>query len=259
MKHRSMDLLAVVATTIVAAVLALLVPPGIVLIRILTLPLVLLLPGYALVSALFPNRSLGVAERLMFSLGLSLAIVILGGLGLNWTPFGLRASSWAVLLAGITLAASAVALVRRRGRSMSAPGWLRVGNVGFTLRQGLLLGLAVAIVCGAVAVSIIGAERQSYAGFTQLWILPAGGANPENAVHLGVSNMESTAMEYRLAVNVGGKVVRQWPAIDLEPNKQWEATLVLPPTASVARVEADLYRADAPTTIYRHVVLWLGT
>ncbi len=259
MKHRSMDLLAVVATTIVAAVLAVLVPPDIVLIRILTLPLVLLLPGYALVSALFPNRSLGVAERLMFSLGLSLPIVILGGLALNWTPFGLRASSWAVLLAGITLAASAVALVRRRGQSMSAPGWLSVGNVGFTLRQGLLLGLAAAIVCGAVAVSIIGAERQSYAGFTQLWILPAGGANAENAVRLGVSNMESTAMEYRLAVNVGGKVVKQWPAIDLEPNKQWEATLVLPPTASVARVEADLYRADAPTTIYRHVVLWLGT
>jgi uncharacterized membrane protein len=254
-----MDLLAVVATTIVAAVLAVLVPPDIVLIRILTLPLALLLPGYALVSALFPNHSLGVAERLMFSLGLSLAIVILGGLALNWTPFGLRASSWAVLLAGITLAASAVALVRRRGQSISAPGWLRVGNVGLTLRQGLLLGLAAAIVCGAVAVSIIGAERQAYAGFTQLWILPAGGANAENAVRLGVSNRESTAMEYRLAVNVGGKVVKQWPAIDLEPNEQWEATLVLPPTTSVARVEADLYRADAATTIYRHVVLWLGT
>lgn len=259
MNHRSTDIFAVVATTIVAAVLALLVPPDIVLIRILTLPLVLLLPGYALVSALFPTRSLGVAERLMFSLGLSLVVVVLGGFVLNWMPFGLRASSWAVLLAGITLAASAVALVRRRGQSMSATGWLRVGNVGFTLRQGLLLGLAAAIVCGAVAVSIIGAERQSYAGFTQLWILPAGGIKPENAVRLGVSNMESTAMEYRLAVNVGGKVVKQWPAIDLEPNEQWEATLVLPPAGSVARVEADLYRADAPTTIYRHVVLWLGT
>jgi len=127
------------------------------------------------------------------------------------------------------------------------------------LRLGLLLGLAVVIACGAVAVSVIGAERQPYSGFTQLWILPAGGANAENAVRLGVSNMEATAMEYRLAVSVDGKVVKEWPSIDLELNEKWEATLVLPPTGSVARVEADLYRADAPTTIYRHVVLWLGT
>ncbi len=259
MNHRSVDIFAVIAFTIVAAVLALLVPADIVLIRILTLPLVLVLPGYALTSALFPNRSLGVPERLVFSLGLSLTIVILGGLALNWTPFGLRASSWAVLLAGITLGASAVALLRRRGQSVSVPGWLRVGNVGLTFRWGLLLGLAAAIVCGAVAVSIIGAERQSYAGFTELWILPAGGANPENVVRLGVNNMESTAMEYRLDVNVDGKVVKEWPSIDLEPHEKWEAPLVLPPTGSVARVEVDLYRANAPTTIYRHVVLWLGT
>ncbi len=261
MNHRSTDIFAVVAITLVAAVLALLVPPDIALIRILTLPLVLVLPGYALTAALLPNRSLGVAERLMFSLGLSLVVVVLGGLVLNWTPFGLRASSWAVLLAGITLAASVVALVRRRGQSISAPGWLRVGNVGLTLRQGLLLGLAAAIVCGAVAVSIIGAERQSYAGFTQLWILPAGGANAEKAVSLGVSNMESAAMEYRLAVTMDGKVVKEWPSIDLNPNEKWEATLVLTPTGSagIAGVEADLYRVEAPTTIYRHVVLWLGT
>src|SRR5258708_19924598 len=103
MNHRSTDIFAVVAITLVAAVLALLVPPDIALIRILTLPLVLVLPGYALTAALLPNRSLGVAERLMFSLGLSLAVVILGGLALNWTPFGLRAISWAVLLAGLTL------------------------------------------------------------------------------------------------------------------------------------------------------------
>ena len=259
MNHRSVDIFAVIAIALVAAVLALLVPADIVLIRILTLPLVLVLPGYALTSALFPRRALGIPEHLSFSLGLSLAVVILGGLALNWTPFGLRASSWAVLLAGITLGASAVALVRQRRQSVSAPEWLRVGNAGFTLRQALLLGLAAAIVCGAVAVSIIGAERQPHPGFTQLWILPAGGANAENAVRLGVSNMESSAMEYRLDVNVDGKVVKEWPAIDLEPNKKWEATLVLLPTGSVTRVEADLYRADAPTTIYRHVVLWLGT
>jgi hypothetical protein len=119
----------------------------------------------------------------------------------------------------------------------------------------------VLIACGAVAVSIIGAERQPYPGFTQLWILPAGGANAKNAVSLGVGNMESTTMDYRLTVSVDGKAVKEWTSIDLNPNKKWDVTFVLPQSghSGAVRVEADLYRTDAPTTIYRHVVLWLGT
>ena len=263
MKYKSIDrdILVVIALTIIAAALAFVLPPGWVPGRILTLPLVLVLPGYALTSALFSRQALDVPKRLVFSLGLSLVVVVLGGLVLNLTPFGLRASSWAVLLGGIILAACAVTFIRRRRQSIPAAGWPGVLSSGFTFRQGLLLGLAGLIVCGAFAVSIIGAERQPYPGFTQLWILPAGGANTKNAVRLGVSNMESTAMEYRLAVNVNSKVVKEWPSIDLNPNEKWEATLLLPQTghAGTAKVEVDLYRADAPATIYRHVMLWLGT
>ena len=261
MNHRSADLFAVVAITLVAVALAFLVPANNVAGRIWTLPLVLLLPGYALTSALFARQSPGIVERLVFSLGLSLAIVVLGGLALNWTLFGLRASSWAVFLGGITVGASAVALVRRRGQSGPASGWLRIGRVDFSFRQGLLLGLAALIVCGAVTISIIGAERQPRLGFTQIWILPASGANARDGVRLGVSNMESKEMGYRLDVNVDGRVVKEWPSIDLNPNDKWEATLVLPQTghASATKVEVLLYRADAPTTVYRHVILWLGT
>jgi uncharacterized membrane protein len=263
MKYKSIDrdILVVIALTIIAVALAFVLPPDWVPGRIVILPLVLVLPGYALMSALFPRREFGIPERLVFSLALSLVIAVLGGLLLNLTPWGLRAGPWAVLLGGITLGACAATFVRRRGQAISNSGWLRAGNIGLNFRQGLLLGLAGLIVCGAVAVSIIGAERQPYPGFTQLWILPAGGANPKNAVRLGVSNMESTAMQYRLAVSVDGKVVKEWPSIDLNPHEKWEATLLLPQTghAGTAKVEAGLYRTDAPATIYRDVVLWLGT
>jgi len=264
MKYRSVDtdIFVVIALTIIAVALAFIVPPDWVPGRILTLPLVFMLPGYALVSALFPRKALGLPECLVFSLGLSLTIVILGGLVLNLTPFGLRADSWAVFLGGFTLGASAFALIRRRGQSISTSGWLGIGSIGFTFRQGVLLGLAALIVSGAVAVSIIGAEQRPSPGFTQLWILPAGGAaNAKNVVRLGMSNMESKATKYRLAVNMDGKVVKEWPSIDLNPNEKWEATLVLPQTGhtGTTRVEAMLYRADTPTKIYRDVVLWLGT
>ncbi|MDQ6673875.1 MAG: DUF1616 domain-containing protein, partial [Chloroflexota bacterium] len=61
-------------------------------------PLVLVLPGYALVRALLPARPRRLAELLLLSLGSSLAIAVLGGLVLNLTPWGIRAESWAVFL-----------------------------------------------------------------------------------------------------------------------------------------------------------------
>jgi uncharacterized membrane protein len=228
--------------------------------RILMLPLVLVVPGYALTAAVFPKRSLGVPERLVFSLGLSLVIVVLGGLLLNWTPFGLRASSWAVLLSGITLGAGVVALVRRQGQRAPTSRWVRFGGVGLAFRQGLLMGLAAMVVCAAIAVSRISAAQQAFPGFTQLWILPAGTANAKDALRLGVRNMEATATVYSLSVSANGKVVKVWRKIDLKPHERWEAILVLPQIGrpGAARVEARLYRARAPATIYRHDVLWLG-
>jgi uncharacterized membrane protein len=260
MNYRLITILLMIGLTIVAVALVFIVAPNNVFGRILTLPLVLVLPGYALTYALFTNRVLGVPERLVLSLGLSLVIVILGGLVLNWTPFGLRASSWAVLLSSITLGASVVALIRGRGERASRSGWVGIGLIGLNFRQGLLLSMAGVVLCGAVAVSIIGAVRQPFPGFTQLWILPANGAN-KNAVRLGMNDRELTAVKYKLSVRVDGQVVKVWPSIDLRPNEKWEATLIIAQTThtGAARVEADLYRGDAPTKIYRHVVLLLGT
>jgi uncharacterized membrane protein len=256
--YRTIDLLIAITITIVDVALVFALPSTNVIGRILTLPLVLVLPGYALTCALFPKRALGILQCVVFSLALSLGIVILGGLALNWMPFGLHTRSWSVLLSGITLIASTVALIRRRGQYISASAWLRV-DLGLNVRQGLLLGLAAIVVCGAGAVSYRGAAQQPFPGFTQLWILPADGASVKNTIRLGVSNMELTAMEYNLSVNMDGKVVKVWPSIYLKLNEKWEVTLVLPHTTltHTAKVEALLYQTKAPTKIYRHVVLWL--
>lgn len=263
MKHLPIDrdMLAVIALSGLAIILALLVPPDWGPARLLALPLVLVLPGYAFVCALFPRQPSGIAERLVLSLGLSLALVALSGLLLNLTPFGLGTGSWAVFLGGITIAASLIALLRRRGQSRTVPVWFG-GHMRFPMRQGLLLALAALTICGAVLVSFISAEQQPRPEFTQLWILPVSkGSSMENVVRLGINNREAETVKYRLVVNVNGKMVKQWTSINLSSGEQWVNTVALPGTSQsgTSRVEALLYRAQAPTIIYRNVVLWLGT
>ncbi len=256
-KPKSTDILAVIILTIIMVALALTMTP----VRILALPLVLVLPGYSLTEALFPRRSLGFPERLLFTLGLSLVVVILGGLVLNLTPTGLRTDSWAVFSSTFTLGASATALVRRRGQDIDPLARLRNMPIGLTIRQWLLLGSAIIVVGAAVVISMVGAIQQPRPGFTQLWLLPAGGTQPKNVVRLGVNNKESATMDYRLAVNINGKAVKTWSSINLRSNAQWNSILVLQQSGhtGTTKVEATLYIKDAPSKVYRHVVLWLST
>lgn len=58
--------------------------------NLLGLPLVLFLPGYSLLAALFPAKSdLEEIERICLSFGLSIVIAPLIGLGLNYTSWGI--------------------------------------------------------------------------------------------------------------------------------------------------------------------------
>ncbi len=58
---------------------------------LVTLPMVLFIPGYSLIAALFPgNKDIDIIERVALSFGLSIAVVPLIGLGLNYSPFGIR-------------------------------------------------------------------------------------------------------------------------------------------------------------------------
>jgi len=58
---------------------------------VLTFPTVLFIPGYCLIAALFPKKDdIGLVERIMLSIGISIAVVPLIGLGLNFTPWGIR-------------------------------------------------------------------------------------------------------------------------------------------------------------------------
>lgn len=217
------------------------------------LALVLVLPGYAMVAAIFPDRAPEMPQRLLIIVGLSIAVTILGGYTLNLTPWGLRPESWAVLLGGVTLAALAVAALRRRGHPTA--GVWQPSSMHLGTRQWLLLGLAALNVTGAVVVAQVGAEKAPHTQFTQLWI-SEGEQQGTRVAHIGVSNQEQTALEYRLTVDVGATRITEWPSFTLGPGEKWEAAASLPAAQTTNQtVYATLYRQDHPAAIYRQVTL----
>jgi len=83
---------------------------------------VLLLPGYAVTKALFPTQvpiktsteTLDSIERVALSLGMSIAIVPIIGLILNYTPWGISLTPVVISLFALTLISTTVALARER-------------------------------------------------------------------------------------------------------------------------------------------------
>jgi len=81
---------------------------------VLALPVVLFIPGYCLIAALFPKEGdLGLIERIMLSIGVSIAVVPLIVLGLNFTPWGIRLDPIVISLIFFTYVMILVAIYQR--------------------------------------------------------------------------------------------------------------------------------------------------
>jgi hypothetical protein len=112
------------AITLAAVVSIFLIPENaypIVIVRyVLGAIFILWLPGYAFIKALFPvklpirtsDKNLDVVERIALSFGMSLALVPIMGLLLNYTPWGIRLTPIALSLTALTLIFATAAVVR---------------------------------------------------------------------------------------------------------------------------------------------------
>lgn len=81
---------------------------------IFSLPMVLFIPGYVLIAGLFPAaRDLDGIERVALSCGISIAIVPLIGLVLNYSPWGIRLDPLVISISVLTIGLCLVAHYRR--------------------------------------------------------------------------------------------------------------------------------------------------
>jgi uncharacterized membrane protein len=216
--------------------------------------LVFVLPGYALTGAVLGRTRMNL-ERGLLTLGLSLVTAALSGFVLNWLPWGLRAETWASLLAIITISASFAAFVRWPAASATPVlvlPRLRIVN-------GLLLGLAAVVIVGAIVMTSSVAAQYPSTEVVQLWMLPGGKLDP-GSVKVGVINKTPAPATFRIQIQQGNSILDELPAIAVPAGGTWETAVAVSRVQPEAGpVETFLYRADAPDVPYRHVLLWLNS
>lgn len=240
---------------------------------VLALPLVLFLPGYALIQTLFRRRlpeqltvsgmvarpqnlkighPIGSADQLVLSLGLSMAIDVLMGFGLNLLPIGLNALSWVLSLGLIITVFAVLAMFLRR---KDLPRVAQTQQARITFKDCLLFGLAMLVVTSAVWLAII-RPLNPQPSFSQFWILPANQADKTCAVTAGLQSFETASVTYRVLITVNNTQTNTWSSIVLASQQKWIQLVAITPDASGSLyVEAQLYRTDQPNTVYREVHL----
>jgi uncharacterized membrane protein len=223
------------------------------------LPMVFALPGYAVVAASFGRQMPEPVQRAALTLGLSLAIAMLGALVLDLTS-GLTALSWSVLIVVVVWASCALAIGRRRSDPQlldhAAPRPTSPWRV--RRRDALLMLLALDVAVGALFFAGTPLPAENVQGFTSLSMLPVPARAMQFAVE--VTSAEQGRTRYSLEVRYDSKVVVVAPRIVLEPGQRWQRAVVLaasPPDSATA-VEATLLRTGHGTTPYRTARLWLG-
>jgi uncharacterized membrane protein len=207
----------------------------------IAIPAMLFAPGYAMTRLIVSSDRFGALERVVLSLGLSIAVTILGGILLNFSPFGLNvvAFTWLVSLVTITCA---VLAWRKGDQKLTLP------RLALRPAHWLWFGLAAILVVSAFALSVYGAQTYQNTAFTQAWLLPADSAH----VTLGLHNDEGHTETYQVTLVVNGKLAHQWKNITLTTQQGWQQSYAVsgPPGAHVL---VKIYRMENPTTVYRTV------
>lgn len=228
--------------------------PAVIYLRILlALLLVLVLPGYAVFKALLPGEY-DIITQAVYSVGLSPAIALIGGLVLHWTV-GLYTNNWILLLSGFTLIVSLFAFVRVVLYQPLVPTPDIRGSSEINWRQIVTFGMGIAIAAVAVNMahtSAVAQDARIY--FTQLWTYKD---KTSGDIKIGLLNAEGQPISYRvMAFDDHMTLLGRWTPT-VEPDAIWELKLSIPPAIDTNTLRVLLYRDDRPNELYRHTKLWL--
>ena len=252
LEHR--DLKAAAAAALACTLAALTVPLEAISI-LAAAPLVLLLPGYAITEAAFGPRRLAGAQLLALSIGTSLAALVVGSLLLNFMPGGIRAATWAPLLALVVLVACEIA-ARRRGSWR--PDFARL-RPHLSRSDGLLAAGALVAVLAALLLAWTVLPAKHALGYTQFWMLPTGNAH-HPGVRIGVVSQEQKPTSYEVVLESSRSRSLVASGLVLRPGDSRVINVPIVASGATrpgARLAAFLYRSDQLHAPYRRVTAYV--
>lgn len=218
--------------------------------------LVLVLPGYVLIEAVLPTRAFDLIERSALSAGLSIAITALSSIFLNLTPWGLQRGSWTVLLDGIVILLSIVALVRQG--EATAPVDVSARTWPFSVAGGAAVGVGVLMAAGALGGAARGAERISSPKPLEMWVVSSGHNRP--VLDIGVRTFQSSAQTFGIVGWRGCSLMRRWGPFTVRSARTWHGTLNVRISRPFAQpVQLFLYRPTSPWAPVRRITWWPST
>jgi uncharacterized membrane protein len=188
---------------------------------ILLLPGILFLPGYCLSAALFPKKDdISISERIALSIGLSIAVVPLLAIGLNYTPLGISLNT---ILLAVTLFTLMMILVAQYRRFLLVPTerfGISFSAMAGTLRDSLFskeenridhfisVVVVLAILASVIITVYIITVPKEGERFTEFFILGENGmaadypdmirAGQDYPMFIGVGNHEYRNMTYTI-------------------------------------------------------------
>jgi uncharacterized membrane protein len=247
--------------------------------------MILFLPGYALIAALFPKKDdLDGIERVALSFGLSIALVPLIGLGLNFTSWGIRLLPILVSLSFFTIAMCVVAVFRRHVLPEGEEFSISFNTAYLSLREELSrkpdnkldrilsIILVLSILASMVTLAYVVVTPKEGEKFTEFYILGMDGMadgypttftlGQSGNVIVGVVNHEYDLTNYSMGLlleNNSSSVEHERLYLTLEHNETWEGELSFTPESVGENMMLQflLYKDGNMTVPYRDLHLWI--
>ena len=230
----------------------------------LGLPFILFFPGYTLIAALFPKKTdLDPIERVALSFGLSIAVVPLIGLALNYT-WSIRLAPILTSLTIFIAAMSAITWYRRHGipeeekLNIAVNISLPKGENTTKLDKALSVILVIAIIGAIVMLGYVIAKPKVGERFTEFYILGPNGkaegyptklaVGEEGKVILGIINQEHERMGYEVEMSIGGTPDQRIGPIELSQKEKWEKPVNFTPkeTSAATKLTEGVYQPYGP-------------
>ncbi|MDI6815421.1 MAG: DUF1616 domain-containing protein, partial [Dehalococcoidales bacterium] len=212
-------------------------------------------------------------ERVALSFGMSIAVVALIGLILNYTPWGVRLEPILYSVASFIFITSIIAWVRRRRLpeqerfgiefQLKAPGQ---GGSAWDKVLSIILVLAISVALGMLGYII--ATPGVGERFTEFYLLGLNGkatdypreirVGEQGRVIVGIVNHEREVVSYRVEIAIDGIRNKEIGPIVLEHGEKWEGEVSFSPTKlGDNQVKFLLYKGGEAEPCLKPLHLWL--